>query len=349
MRTSLQAPILRHRSLTAGITAAVFAFITINAMAAAPNGFQSHQRYISALESKPAFDINDPASVLKFVLTQSEYLIAVQPTENYSYFKFVHGGLQWQGNMRLETESKTADRLHFAYFVVPAPWHEEELGQYKAFGKDDGVEIARLGAYKYVVRYAALERIFQLNDISKTKIKPKMLGPDQVDLGLAHDESGLRFHLLFDTNVKDFTYVLDEENGVADQFRSLSNEGDDLLVGIRTGFVFKSEPELFRKRLVGVHSYNIETNNYYDGPFDQLPDGYTGKLNIRQAFELIDPEFAKTIDAYGNFVDREGARVVIAPYLRYQDKSEFTELEDCALFRATSVDYRMCIKKFLER
>ena len=317
--------------------------------AAGRDGFQSHQRYISALQSQSSMNIDDPASVLKYVLSQSADVIKVQPTENYSYFKFAHEGLHWQGNMRLETEAGNADKLHFAYFVVPAPWHDEELGQYKAFGKADGLSVEKVKDHAYRIKYAALERTITLNDISDSAIASNKLGPDQFDMGLAHDESGLRFHLLFDTNVLDFSYVLDEANGVAEKLVPLSGEDGELLVGIRTGFVFKSEPELSRKRLIGVHSANISANNYYDGPFDQLPDGYKGKLNVKQAFEMIDADFAKTIDPFGNFKDRDGARVVIAPYLRYSDKSDFGAFTSCLAFGETSVDYRICMKDILAR
>lgn len=319
------------------------------AVAGSPTGFEAHQKYVSALSASVDMDIDDSNAVLKYVLSQSEKEIHVQPTENYSYFKFTHDGLHWQGNMRLETESGLTDKLHFAYFVVPAPWHQEEMGQYKAFGKLDGLVVNRTGEHKYEVRLGALERTFVLNDISKSDIPAKLLGPDQAYLGLAHDESGLRFHLLFDKTVGDFSYILDEQAKVADKLVELPNSETGLLVGIRTGFVFKPENDLSRKRLVGVYSDNISNNNYYDGPFDQLPDGYRGKMTIKDAFAQIDPEFSKTIDDFGNFKNRDGARVVIAPYIRYSTSSEFDGLSNCTSFHATSVDYRSCMKAFLER
>ena len=158
-----------------------------------------------------------------------------------------------------------------------------------------------------------------------------------------------RFHLLFDKTVGDFSYILDEQAKVADKLVELPNSETGLLVGIRTGFVFKPESDLSRKRLVGVYSDNISNNNYYDGPFDQLPDGYRGKMTIKDAFAQIDPEFSKTIDDFGNFKNRDGARVVIAPYIRYSTSSEFDGLSNCTSFHATSVDYRSCMKAFLER
>ena len=317
--------------------------------AASPVGFEAHQTYISALAEKHSFDIKKPAEVLEFVLSQSSKVIHVQPTENYSYFKFTHNGLHWQGNMRLEVEFGAPDKLHFAYFVVPAPWHTEDLGKYKAFGAKDGLSIEKTAALDFKIGFRNISRQLKLNDIRKSEVPKNIMGPAQEYLGLANDESGLRFYLLFDKNVADFAYILDEQTTVAEKFVPLEGSKADLLVGVRTGFVFKDEPTLSRKRLVGVYSENISSNNYYDGPFDQLPDGYSGKLTVKTAFEFVDKEFSKTIDDFGNFIGREGSRVVIAPYIRWGSPSDFDSLASCEAFGATSVDYRSCMKLALER
>ncbi len=317
--------------------------------AAGSVGFESHQSYIAALAEHHDFDINKSAEVLKFVMSQSSEAIRVQPTENYSYFKFTHNGLHWQGNMRIEVEKGVPDKLHFAYFVVPAPWHNEDLGSYRAFGRKDGLTIKQTGDLAYEIRFQGITRKFRLNDIRKEEIPEKVLGPAQEYLGLANDESGLRFYLVFDKTVADFAFLLDERTPVAEQFVPLKDSRADLLVGIRTGFVFKAEPELSRKRLVGVYSENITTNNYYDGPFDQLPDGYSGKLTIKTAFAIVDKAFSESIDDFGNFKNREGSRVVIAPYIRYSSPADFDDLAECEAFNPTSVDYRSCMRDKLER
>lgn len=133
--------------------------------AGGPVGFEAHETYISALIRPDAFDINKPAEVLKYVLLQSSKIIRVQPTENYSYFKFTHKGLHWQGNMRLEVEFGVPDKLHFAYFVVPAPWHNEDLGAYKAFGAKDGLAIQQLDDLDFKINFRSISRRLKLNDI----------------------------------------------------------------------------------------------------------------------------------------------------------------------------------------
>lgn len=155
--------------------------------------------------------------------------------------------------------------------------------------------------------------------------------------------------MLFDKNVADFSYILDEQSSIAEQLVPSQGGKANLLVGIRTGFVFKDEPELSRKKLVGVYSENVSSNNYYDGPFDQLPDGYSGKLTIKTAFAFVDKEFSETIDNFGNFKDREGSRVVVAPYIRYSSMVDFDALSKCEPLNPTSVDYRLCMKRALEQ
>lgn len=320
------------------------ALASIFAMTFQATGFEAHQTYISALSGATKLNIEDPASVLKFVLKSSAQTIHVQPTENYSYFKFSHNGLHWQGNMRLETEKGKPDKLHFAYFVVPAPWHDVDLGQYRTFDDNDGLSITALGDFNFRISFQSITRTFRLNDITAVNMPEKMLGPDQIYMGQVNDESGIRFFLLFDKNTLDFSYILDQQKPFLDKLTAYGEPGSKLQVGIRSGFVFVDEPTLSRKRLVGVHTDNISQNNYYDGPFDQLPDAFSGELTVKQAFALIDLEFSKKIDAYGNYIDQEGARAVIAPYLRYATKEDFEDVIACVRYQDFSVDYRSCIR-----
>ena len=88
----------------------------------------------------------------------------------------------------------------------------------------------------------------------------------------------------------------------------------------RDSFFFYSDDRLV---LVGVLSDNIARNNYYDGPFDQVPPN----LNIKQELETVYPyvKLRGGIDQHGNFVSQHGVRVAISPYIVYSDTSEFVK------------------------
>lgn len=61
-------------------------------------------------------------------------------------------------------------------------------------------------------------------------------------------------------------------------------------------------------------------NNWYDGPFDQVPP----RLHIRDLLEEAYPyvKQAGGIDEHGNFIERHGQRVAISPYIAYRSGPE---------------------------
>ena len=92
-------------------------------------------------------------------------------------------------------------------------------------------------------------------------------------LGPVFDESGIRFFLGFNPDLKQFSYILDETVAVADELIE-TRVSPSLTVGRRTGFAFVKDRYAPRHILVGVYAGNIASNNYLDGPFDQLPDAF---------------------------------------------------------------------------
>ncbi len=332
-----------------GLASAIAVIVLTMAPGVAPAGiFESHQEYIDVLTNSESVDMEDPVAVFRYVLNSSPATIHVQPTENYAYFKFFNGGIEWQGNMRLEIEKGMPDRLHFAYFVVPAPWHDEDLGTYKAFGVPDGLTITKNGQFDYSVEFDGTTRRFLLNDITANDMPAEMIGPGEVYLGQSNDESGLRLFLVFDTHALEFAYILDEQAPLLERLVPVRGADPHLLVGIRTGFAFLDEKALQRKRLIGVFEGNVTRNNYFDGPFDQLPDAWRGKMTVREAFAMIDPAIAEEIDEFGNFLDQDGARIIIAPYIRYLFTYEFDTVTECLRFPVTDIRYRVCLRTAVE-
>ena len=58
-------------------------------------------------------------------------------------------------------------------------------------------------------------------------------------------------------------------------------------------------------------------NNYFDGPFDQLPDNFIEGETLRNAILEIDPKLKGKIDRFGGSPDGE-IRYMIAPYKLYK-------------------------------
>jgi hypothetical protein len=98
---------------------------------------------------------------------------------------------------------------------------------------------------------------------------------------------------------------------------------------MRSGFAFYQDRRTARKILIGVYAENVALNNYYDGPFDQLPDNFIDGNSLRDAILAVAPRLAGKIGRLGHYRDRNG-RYVIAPYIAYRSIADLGPVADCA-------------------
>ena len=61
----------------------------------------------------------------------------------------------------------------------------------------------------------------------------------------------------------------------------------------------------------------MRANNYFDGPFDQLPDNFIEGETLRDAILNVRPQLKGQIDRFGSAPDGS-IRFMIGPYLPYQ-------------------------------
>jgi hypothetical protein len=191
----------------------------------------------------------------------------------------------------------------------------------------------KLAPLLYRISYGGKEVVFELNDLSGVKPPAETLGLDEVYLGPIFDESAIRFFLVFNRKLKVFHYVLDETIEVADQFVPTMST-DRITIGKRTGFAFYREHRLNRNILIGVFEGNSRVNNYFDGPFDQLPDNFIEGEALREAILSVEPHLKGKIDRFG--ISPGGAdRYLIAPYRHYRTE------DDLLIFHACATDKRI--------
>lgn len=312
--------------------------------------FESHSSYLSANAARFVKNINDVDMVFYEVLKRLPKDVFLHTTENYSYFTFVDGGVEYQGNIRIE-ETAEINQLNFAYSVRPAPWISEPTVYYKLFKNDRAFQISKLAPDSFGIKFLGLSRVFHQANVAAVRPPDRMVKQGETFLGECLDESGLRFFLLYDEVANTALYVLNESPPVPDKLEPAKDEaGADmkgLEVGLRSGFVFVRDRETSRRRLVGIHAGNADRNNYFDGPFDQLPDSYEGPMSIRDMFTRIDPKLAGQMDKKGNFLNDSGSRAVVNPYLSYNSVSDLQPLLSCIDIAADDVTYRKCFKKFI--
>ncbi|MGZ8322874.1 MAG: hypothetical protein ACXW3N_07145, partial [Rhodoplanes sp.] len=138
--------------------------------------------------------------------------------------------------------------------------------------------------------------LFELNDLSQAKPPADALAPEETFVGPIADESGLRFFLVFN-ELRIFLYTLDETTDVPDGFEP-SPHTDRIIIGKRTGYAFYRDQRRPRKILIGVFFTNSRVNNYFDGPFDQLPDGQSASRRGRsmRRYALRDDQWDRIKD-----------------------------------------------------
>ena len=224
--------------------------------------------------TRPAtFDVKDPMAVLAYVLASLPERVTVYPTENYYYFKFVHAGVPIAGNIRLDPRDRDKGKVYFGYYEDNADWKKDGFEQGLELDGKQNVLVERVEPLVYRISYQGTSVLFALNDVSQIKPPPGAIGPDERLIGPVFDESAVRFFLVYNSKAKVFHYVLDETAPVPDGLEP-SPRSDRILVGKRTGFAYYRDHRLDRKILIGVFEQNVRLNNYFDGPFDQLPDNF---------------------------------------------------------------------------
>jgi hypothetical protein len=75
----------------------------------------TNQAYLEEAVRTTILDTADPMAVFAFVLNSLPDRVKVYPTENYYYFTFVHRGVPYAGNIRLDTADRDAGKVSFGY------------------------------------------------------------------------------------------------------------------------------------------------------------------------------------------------------------------------------------------
>ena len=197
------------------MTAAALAASVIPQLAIAehPDGMPrlfTDQQYIEDANAASDLDVTNPKAVLKFVLDGLPDTAKVYPTENYFYFHFYHGGIRWAGNLRFDVETRNDGKVHMTYFKDFTAWQQDGHDYTVVWSAADGVQVETVRDLVYRVTFGGKSVVFELNDLSKVTPPPGAVRKEEKYLGPVFDESGIRFFLVFNPEVKAFHYILDE-------------------------------------------------------------------------------------------------------------------------------------------
>lgn len=304
-----------------------------------PNKLFTNQDYVEKFYRKQSFDVENVEEVFDYVFTSLPDDVTVYPTENYYYFKFIYNGAQYAGNIRLDAADRDKGVLHFAYFTEYNVFETEQDTKHQAYTAEEGVKLTKAGPLTYVVTYKGKSVVFHLNDLTDTKPPAELVGAGEEYIGPVFDESGIQFFLMWNKKLKMFLYVLDKEN--APERYQTSSYSHQIEIGLRTGFAYYKDRYLDRWILVGVRRQNSEVNNFFDGPFDQLPDNFIKGNALQDALLTLSPELRGQMDRWGNSLDLEG-RMLVDPYVYYSEESELEAYDQCAARAPTKQEFYPC-------
>jgi hypothetical protein len=272
--------------------------------------------------------VDDPMVVFRHLFAQLAPRVTVYPTENYYYFGFMAGGRAFSGNFRLSPDARAEGRIHFAYFDSSEPRWFRHL----YLGPEHGVAVAAAGHLEYEVTFEGRTVRFVLNDLPQTPPALPLL-PGERFIGRSLDESGMVFLLLYDTETQGFIWVLDTATNHPLHLLPLDEE---LAVDIRTFFVFFHDREPDRLVLAGVDLKNVIANNYFDGPFDQLPDNHIADTAFAEYAADAYPGTRGLLNRRGEGADGT-ARLAVTPYLQYGSLQELTARKEACQAQAGRV------------
>ena len=320
--------------------AAVFSALLPCAGTAAPLKLHTNQEMIDDLLRPNDLDIKNPDAVFEAVFEQLAPKVTVYPTESYYYFTFQLNGINYAGNIRFDAADQFDGKVHFAYANEYAYWRKPLDPVYKKMGPDDGVKVEQTSKFLYKIAFKGKTVEFELPDLSNVKPAPGMLRDDEIYLGPSWDESGVQFFLIYNKTAKAFLYLLSETPKV--DLYEPSSLSPAVTVGNRTSFVFYKDKLLDRKILMGDFIGHTMLNDYFDGPFDQLPDNYVQGNALLDAILEVEPGLkGEKADRYG--ADPTGEfRYGITSYKYYAHIGDLKPIVDCAEKNSDPAVYYKC-------
>ncbi|MBL7113525.1 MAG: hypothetical protein ISS19_16425 [Bacteroidales bacterium] len=289
------------------------------------NDIVFNEHVIDALNQ--TIDLKDPLKVFEYVFDNLSSEITIYPTENYYYFEFNDSGNKLKGNLALFADTRDQGLLNFSYEAASIYNDKDSSGTdvVMTLSQQHGIIISKVTDFRYIITFKNRSVLVKLNDLGFTPPTETNLMPQEVYVGPSFDESGLKFYLVYNTEFNHLFWVLNEENDVPENFLIYNK---DILIGKRTEFAFFNDTIYHRKVLFGVKKENVDLNNWYDGPFDQLPDNFikTGQVTLKDYLEYYDPSCKGKIDEYGHFSGRPGYRIAISSYIIYAHRTELIKV-----------------------
>jgi len=278
-----------------------------------------NQKYIEEInESNNYIDIKNHLAIFENVFNLLPNEVTIYPSENYYYFEFINDGISYQGNIGLFKDELKNNSINFGYYTKSGHIFDDmsDIFEYYSLGEKDGLIVKQIDSYTNSIQYKNKTVFFKSFQFDLEKNKQLKLTENEILIAPTFDESGTAFYLIYNEKMNLFYWILNEHTKFQEK---LNTYNEDLYYSKRTDFVYYNDKEYDRKILVGVNYYNIRKNNWFDGPFDQMPDNIieNGNAKVLPYLQKVFPEEASNFDKYGNFLNDESSRIALSNYQTY--------------------------------
>src|SRR5256714_13986996 len=172
-----------------GFLALLLALACGSAIAQDAPQLQTNQSYVEDVMHATRLNVEDPMAVFGFVMSQLPERVKVYPTENYYYFGFMHNGIRYAGNIRLDAGNRDEGKVIFAYFEDTSQWYDDAPVRHAILDASQGVMVEKIEPLVYRISYQGKSVVFALNDLRNVKPPAGSLGPGETFIGPIFDES----------------------------------------------------------------------------------------------------------------------------------------------------------------
>lgn len=286
-------------------------------------------------------DLKQRDEVLTLILAGMKDEIIVYPSEGYYYFSFLNNGEDIKGNLRFDVTKRDEGEISFVYYKKVGT--SKDVTFHHTLTTNNGVILKKIDTFTYELTFNNFKKIIHIYDANdELENKPKLSKYEEY-IGPTFDDSGIRFHLIYDTKSQVFLFVLNETLGYSESFKSL-DKNDYIRIGLRSQFVYYHDKKYNRMVLIGVSESNVNENNHYDGPFDQLPDSFVDGDHLKELIVKYDPRVKGQLVSYGIYKNDESSRYAIAPYIEYKKIEELFVVYQCINVKDKSL-LNLCLGK----
>ena len=160
----------RAGRLAAGVVIGMLALAlsagAVSAQAPDRPRLDTNETYVEDATRTTSLAITDPMAVFAFVLESLPDRVKVYPTENYYYFRFIHNGTRYAGNIRLDPRERDQGKVQFSYYPDLREWKDQMQGDiYVVLDATRGVTVELVERLVYRLSYRGKSVVFALNDL----------------------------------------------------------------------------------------------------------------------------------------------------------------------------------------